>query len=701
MQGEVTYLGQAFIDFALRPVRLAYLIQDGSATSATAAIEEATSRWGGITEILLPYSDGGEIDPVFIAAARVNPPDHFTIAGDMPTEALRRKLEQQVGGSLVPLSDVQLNPFGGLHQLAVTPVDPPRRSLMSLPASASDPIVRQAACGVVRDDALANWRSYQAVQFVPDAMSSAMAQVAGAACVDGTRAQLDDLTGSVWRHSPAVVWVCAEASLQDAIDFWNTRASMQLGYGRMIVCAVTPEVLLDRSFGDALERALSTEALQPEPDIWLASATIDQAQCRELANAIGWEIFTENTLTVGFGGAIPDRKGSRKVAVRPSPLRNLLGSHRVGQSVRLLINLERARTVVASTSPVAFTRPIGGPIRARFSGTYDFSLPPGESVGKLFHPNAVAVGGAVELVSNTQALFEFHLSVPTRAKLLAASMRDAGMEVSASDKGLLAEGVMARMPDLEVLRHPFVQKCIEALTTHRLAYDIAELRKHFNEPSDVALEDIAGRLQNVRQVARPLRDIASRAAIKVSEAAPAIEVLVAAGIVRRGMLAECGTCGMSSFIELADVTQAIACPGCGSPAAVGTDPNRGESELYYRLNSLVDRASDNGVITHLLAVAALRRRDPKGHVNPGVNLVTSGGQAQEADLLALLETISGWARQRRVRAGLHASRSDVTWPSRNAPELLTTLWPVMSHWGMKQSERRQRYAEKLASVCGY
>jgi hypothetical protein len=95
---------------------------------------------------------------------------------------------------------------------------------------------------------------------------------------------------------------------------------------------------------------------------------------------------------------------------------------------------------------------------------------------------------------------------------------------------------------------------------------------------------------------------------------------------------------MSSFIELSDVVQAIACPGCGSSAAVGTDPNRGESELYYRLNTLVDRASDNGVMVHLLAAAALRRRDPKGHVNPGVNLIAGDGQSNEADLLALLET---------------------------------------------------------------
>jgi hypothetical protein len=93
---------------------------------------------------------------------------------------------------------------------------------------------------------------------------------------------------------------------------------------------------------------------------------------------------------------------------------------------------------------------------------------------------------------------------------------------------------------------------------------------------------------------------------------------------------------MRSFIELRDVREEIACPGCRSPSTLAVDPERGESELHYRLNSLVDRASENGVLVHLLAVAALRRRDPKAYVNPGANLSAADGNQQEADIVALL-----------------------------------------------------------------
>jgi hypothetical protein len=93
---------------------------------------------------------------------------------------------------------------------------------------------------------------------------------------------------------------------------------------------------------------------------------------------------------------------------------------------------------------------------------------------------------------------------------------------------------------------------------------------------------------------------------------------------------------MSSFMELRDVTMAITCPGCGSPAPLARDPNRGESELHYRLNSLVDRASEQGTLVHLLAVAALRRRDPKAHVFPGANLSAAGSKPKEADVVGLL-----------------------------------------------------------------
>ena len=103
-------------------------------------------------------------------------------------------------------------------------------------------------------------------------------------------------------------------------------------------------------------------------------------------------------------------------------------------------------------------------------------------------------------------------------------------------------------------------------------------------------------------------------------------------------------------MELRDVKQTIACPGCGSPAALAVDPERGESALHCRLNSLVDRASDNGVLVHLLTVAALRRRDSKAHVYPGANLSAAGRKPREADIVGLLGS-EIWLGEAKTSAG--------------------------------------------------
>jgi hypothetical protein len=79
---------------------------------------------------------------------------------------------------------------------------------------------------------------------------------------------------------------------------------------------------------------------------------------------------------------------------------------------------------------------------------------------------------------------------------------------------------------------------------------------------------------------------------------------------------------------------AAECPGCGLEQCFES----GESGLsvFYRLNSLVDRASDLGVIPHLLAIDALTRRDQYTYLLPGVNVWLSGMENnKEVDLFGV------------------------------------------------------------------
>jgi hypothetical protein len=59
--------------------------------------------------------------------------------------------------------------------------------------------------------------------------------------------------------------------------------------------------------------------------------------------------------------------------------------------------------------------------------------------------------------------------------------------------------------------------------------------------------------------------------------------------------------------------------------------------VVYRLNGVVDRAADHGVLPHLLVIAALTRDEPRSHFLPGTDLVLSGGEATtpEVDIFGI------------------------------------------------------------------
>ena len=76
------------------------------------------------------------------------------------------------------------------------------------------------------------------------------------------------------------------------------------------------------------------------------------------------------------------------------------------------------------------------------------------------------------------------------------------------------------------------------------------------------------------------------------------------------------------------------CPGCSTTASyeLGADG----LALVYRLNSRVDRASDKGVLSHLLAMSALTRRSADTYLLLGVDVWFEGASASvEADLFGV------------------------------------------------------------------
>jgi hypothetical protein len=57
------YLGPTAVRAAVLPARVAYLIGDGSEEGLRRAVQEACTRWGGMSEPIIPVKPGGGLEP--------------------------------------------------------------------------------------------------------------------------------------------------------------------------------------------------------------------------------------------------------------------------------------------------------------------------------------------------------------------------------------------------------------------------------------------------------------------------------------------------------------------------------------------------------------------------------------------------------------------------------------------------------------
>lgn len=99
------------------------------------------------------------------------------------------------------------------------------------------------------------------------------------------------------------------------------------------------------------------------------------------------------------------------------------------------------------------------------------------------------------------------------------------------------------------------------------------------------------------------------------------------GLAERSLDTSCDVCGVPAFLPLLDTRERAVCKGCNNPARYDTDKRLA---VYDRLSSFPDRASDQGTIAVLNAVAALTSRSKRTHLIPGVTLALSDGRKCEA-----------------------------------------------------------------------
>ena len=626
-------LGQRQVDFALRPIRLAYLVRKGSVDHFRRAVDEASSRWGGITELIIPFNDEGVPDPYWLSALELAQPDYFAIPDSVRVD-IRAAISDRLHRELTPLSFFNRGPYG-LHQLAVHAPSSLVNSVLMAGTAGSEPCHAAAFGSVMLNTQRRAWQAAGVTLAGPSNWrSTAQAQIAGTTIIDATRHQLSELPGSQWISTPALIWVTSGSrSLDDAIAFWNHRAMMPVRLQRPMVAIVSPSALRLAEVVTAIDRRIRETPWRSKPDVLLYSATVNNSTLKELIDSVGWTLYRRRKASFSFS-SVAKNPGRRRISagVGWDPAIFLGSDREIGARTRTFVQFERPATLVSSDSPVAFSGLAGGGIRARFSGPDELSMPPGNSIARMFHPAAIRVGQNLEIQTDAQASYDFLLQVPERPELLKASLIEHQCEYSLSDKGRYAMGVSRLLGDLEVLGGRLAVPVIRALTTRRIEYDMQALVRRFPETPPEHLDEIARSLQDVRQLDLPLAAIAGRAKATGKDAGPVIDELVTRGVVVRGLRVYCQTCGYRSFLTLSDARPRATCPACLAQAEFIGEI---EPTFHYRLNAMVDRASDNGVLVHLLVWAQLLRIDAKAWVLPGVNLKLDK-RGTEVDILALL-----------------------------------------------------------------
>lgn len=144
------YLGQSMMQVAVLPARAAYFIRTGSRTGFRRAVQEASTRWGGMTEPILPVPDDGEIPDELretVAAAKVEAAVNVDV-----DDALAQRAADALGLPYVRIA--KIDHVGAArfncHPLHVNP--PVQPSTLPVVAVDGAPLWQVAAAGFLSED---------------------------------------------------------------------------------------------------------------------------------------------------------------------------------------------------------------------------------------------------------------------------------------------------------------------------------------------------------------------------------------------------------------------------------------------------------------------------------------------------------------------------------------------------------------------
>ncbi len=622
-----TYPGQRKVTIILSPTRVAYLVRANSPEDFRRAVAEATSRWAGQSEPILAVSPTGRVrsgDQQIAATLQLDAAVNIGIED----QAVANRAAASLGLPLVPIDRVDHvgSASRTIHALAITHDD--KRTQLVLPSCRD--LWEVAAAGEMSGDSEAAWlREGVSVRRARTPDEVARAQLLGHTPIGFGMREFLEFAPSGSIPGPVTICVVKPNDLRDIRTFWNLRALATPPFSSpLFVLPWKTDGWLE--IADRVMEAVR-QRIRSTPSVVLASLSLSEDQLGTIATRFGLVRESSTRLTWDIiGGSVPSVTEPLTYWINTDPRNWLLHDRQYGLPCSTLAHLWEGRlTTLDFASPIKFLG--GGRVRARLSGVAALRLPRRPGVAQLFMHAATWRHGNLEFLTHPSDRYQFDVHLPTDDEVLKAAV---SQPFELSDKGKYGAALLALVDPGEFLARG-MNESVREMTTPRSKELFRELQRSRSNLSDRELIQLAGAWGGrMQRRARSARQVGDRVGVTAGIAAALLERLSALGLATRGLEIRCSHCGLTSFQAFSDVHDNVLCPGCRGEAAHVLES--GTVKVNYRLNSLLDTASDNGVVGHLLAIAALKSIDPTTYILPGVNVVVRGKPA-ELDLLGFMD----------------------------------------------------------------
>jgi hypothetical protein len=625
------YVGPTAIRASVLPARAAYLIAAESEAGLRSAIQEACTRWGGMTEPIIPVRPGSDLEPWWSRVVSLSRADIAVNIDADPTEAAATA--RALGLDLVPLAMIDRVGIGAftVHPSAVGPDELPGYNAYVMASEKLQLWEVTGAGNLTNDhlDSIPQGTFYTQRPMTDDQV--ARAQLTGSTLVERTCSQFGEHSARGGpAPAPAIVWVAEPNSFEDCLHFWNLRAlrPLRLGTAPMLLMPagqVAHWLNFLAELGHVLERPD-----QFKPDVALLSMSLTETALRETAELLGLQ-ESDDAPRIGYDWPVPTRQAPFTYRLDLNPRTWLEFERSYGELVDVDVQLFRAKTPVRFRSPVSF-RTAGGTALVRMSGAALEGFPRRDAVAKQINSTATWRDDSLQITAHAVNEYLFDIHIPELSEVTSGLLADATTRHQLSDKGKPGMAWLER-GDVAVLARPGVFAAIRELTTPRSKSLFKELRKLQGDgAANDELVQIAS--QWGRRSERRYRSADLLEHTPKEEAASALEQLAYAGWAERGLQVNCSTCGIPGFVPLPQTSGQPECPGCSSPAAYEF---AAALIVHYRLNSYLDLLSDQGVLPHLLTISALQRQGRQTHFLPGVDVWFGLGDKAEIDIFGVLD----------------------------------------------------------------